>query len=124
MILFFTLFLFTEKPLLMLQSLKRMLKVDASDPQVHGCLIRFQNFVEVNSKGFAGAVNQVIDQETQSIFTTKSARERNEQFIQSHSKTLDHRLVGKLSTMFFMISFFLYKGGSFFLVKNVRKFKQ
>ena len=48
-----------------------------------------------NSKGFAGAVNQVIDQETQSIFTTKSARERNEQFIQSHSKTLDHRLVGK-----------------------------
>merc|ERR1712037_255619 len=74
--------------------LKRMLKVDASDPQVHGCLIRFQNFVEVNSKGFAGAVNQVIDQETQSIFTTKSARERNEQFIQSHSKTLDHRLVG------------------------------
>ena len=80
----------------MLQSLKRMLKVDASDPQVHGCLIRFQNFVEVNSKGFAGAVNQVIDQETQSIFTTKSARERNEQFIQSHSKTLDHRLVGKL----------------------------
>jgi len=83
-----------EKPLLMLQSLKRMLKVDASDPQVHGCLIRFQNFVEVNSKGFAGAVNQVIDQETQSIFTTKSARERNEQFIQSHSKTLDHRLVG------------------------------
>merc|ERR1712051_480022 len=87
-----------EKPLLMLQSLKRMLKVDASDPQVHGCLIRFQNFVEVNSKGFAGAVNQVIDQETQSIFTTKSARERNEQFIQSHSKTLDHRLVGKLPT--------------------------
>ena len=104
MILFFALFL-TEKPLLMLQSLKRMLKVDASDPQVHGCLIRFQNFVEVNSKGFAGAVNQVIDQETQSIFTTKSARERNEQFIQSHSKTLDHRLVGKLSTMFFMIFF-------------------
>ena len=124
MIIFFALFL-TEKPLLMLQSLKRMLKVDASDPQVHGCLIRFQNFVEVNSKGFAGAVNQVIDQETQSIFTTKSARERNEQFIQSHSKTLDHRLVGKLSTTFFTIFFRLSHSavGSFFSVKSARKFK-
>ena len=50
----------------------------------------------VKSKRFVVAVNRVIDQETQSIFTTKSARERNEQFIQSHSKTLDHRLVGKL----------------------------
>jgi hypothetical protein len=55
--------------------------------------------------GFAGAVNQVIDQETQSIFTTKSARERNEQFIQSHSKTLDHRLVGKLPTTFSRVFF-------------------
>ena len=41
-----------------------------------------------------------IDQETQTIFTNKStARERNEQFIQSHSNTLDHRLVGKLQKL-------------------------
>jgi len=83
-----------EKPLLMLQSIKRALKVNASDPRLHGCLIRFQKFVEERSAGFAGPVNQVLDQETQSIFTTKSAKERNEQFIQSHSNTLDHRVVG------------------------------
>merc|ERR1711863_215980 len=79
----------------MLQSIKRALKVNASDPRLHGCLIRFQKFVEERSAGFAGPVNQVLDQETQSIFTTKSAKERNEQFIQSHSNTLDHRVVGK-----------------------------
>jgi len=84
-----------EKPLLMLQSIKRAMKVNASDPRLHGCLIRFQKFVEERGSGFAGPVNQVIDQETQSFFTNKStARERNEQFIQSHSNTLDHRLVG------------------------------
>ena len=83
------------KPLLMLQSIKRALKVNPSDPRLHGCLIRFQKFVEENSS--TGPVKQVVDQETQSIFTsTKSARERNDQFIQSHSDLLDHRVVGKL----------------------------
>ena len=91
---------FVEKPLLMLQSIKRALKVSSSDPRLHGCLIRFQRFIEDKSQGFPGPVNQVLDQETKSIFTTKTAKERNEQFIQSNQNKLEHRVVGKLSTFF------------------------
>jgi len=81
------------KPLLMLQSIKRALKVDPTDPRVHGCLVRFQRFIET-SKDLAGPVKQVLGQETQSIFTTKTAKERNEQFIQKHRESLDHRVQG------------------------------
>merc|ERR1719322_2088893 len=56
------------KPLLMLQSIKRALKVNPNDPRVHGCLVRFQRFIET-STDLAGPVKQVLGQETQSIFT-------------------------------------------------------
>ena len=81
----------------MLQSIKRALKVDPSDPKVHGCLIRFQKFIEENS--IAGPVKQVLDQETQSIFTTKLAKDRNEQFMQKNDAVLEHRVIGKLKTV-------------------------
>lgn len=79
----------------MLQSIKRALKVNSSDARLHGCLIRFQKFVEEKQGEFSGPVKQVLDQETQSIFTTKTARERNDQFLQTHQNLLDHRVVGK-----------------------------
>lgn len=79
----------------MLQSIKRALKVNPSDPRLHGCLIRFQRFIEDKSEGFAEPVKKVLDQETQSIFTTKSAKERNDKFLQTHQTKLDHRVVGK-----------------------------
>jgi hypothetical protein len=77
----------------MLQSIKRALKVDATHPQVHGCLIRFQKYIEVNA--MVGPVKKVLEQETKTIFSTKTAKERNEQFMQKNGKTLDHRVVGK-----------------------------
>ena len=77
----------------MLQSIKRALKVDPTDPRLHGCLVRFQRFIET-STDLAGPVKQVLGQETQSIFTTKTAKERNEQFIQKHRESLDHRVQG------------------------------
>ena len=89
----------------MLQSIKRALKVDPTDPRVHGCLVRFQRFIET-SKDLAGPVKQVLGQETQPIFTTKTAKERNEQFIQKHRESLDHRVQG---TYFAFIFFFFFK---------------
>ena len=84
----------------MLQSIKRALKVDPTDPKVHGCLIRFQKFIEENS--IAGPVKQVLEQETQSILTTKTAKDRNEEFMQKNAAALDHRVIGELYLLFQM----------------------
>ncbi len=81
----------------MLQSIKRAVKIDPEDPRVHGCIVRFQAFVadKEKSDSLAGPVKQVLSSETTALFTTKTARERNEQFMQKDSKSLDHRVVGK-----------------------------
>ena len=89
----------------MLQSIKRALKVNPNDPRVHGCLVRFQRFIET-STDLAGPVKQVLGQETQSIFTTKTAKERNEQFIQKHRESLDHRVQGKHFSRIFLWDFY------------------
>ena len=85
-----------NKPLLMLQSIKRAMKVDPTDPRVHSCVVRLQKFVET-SPDLASPVKQVLGQETQSIFTTKTAKERNEQFIQKHRESQDHRVQGMIN---------------------------
>ena len=91
----------------MLQSIKRALKVNPNDPRVHGCLVRFQRFIET-STDLAGPVKQVLGQETQSIFTTKTAKERNEQFIQKHRESLDHRVQGKHFSRIFLWDFYIF----------------
>ena len=83
------------KPLLMLQSIKRALKVDPTDPKVHGCLIRFQKFIEEKESSIAGPVKEVLDRETQTIFNTKTAKDRNDQFMQKNASLLEHRVIGK-----------------------------
>ena len=81
----------------MLQSIKRALKLNVSDPRIHFCLSRFQFFVEKNGAKMSDAVKQVIDLEAKDIFTVKSAKIRNEEFMQKNSSSLDHRVIGKKS---------------------------
>ena len=89
------LFWFSAKPLLMLQSLKRILKLNIDDYRVHFCVARFQLFVESNQGTMAEPVAQVIAEQAKEIFSVKSAKERNELFMQKNSSSLDHRVVGK-----------------------------
>ena len=76
------------KPLLMLQSVKRaqaLLKQQSkSDPRMHGCIVRFQKYVTDKMSTFGDAVQKVLMNETKNIFTAKSTRERNEEFMQEH----------------------------------------
>ena len=89
-------FLLSDKPLLMLQSIKRALKVNTEDPRLHFCLARFQLFVEKNGPTMAEAVKKVIETEGKDIFSIKTAKARNDQFMQKNSSSLDHRVIGKV----------------------------
>ena len=89
---------FVGKPLLMLQSVKRaklLLEQQAkSDPRMHGCIIRFQKFVTDKMSTFCDAVQTVLMNETKTIFTTKTTRERNEEFMQNHNKEYQYLAEG------------------------------
>lgn len=96
-VLAFEIYLRKQKPLLMLQSIKRALKTPQTtpnDPQLHSCVVRFQKFVVENRKGFSEPVNQVLDRETQSIFGGKSAVTRNRDFLSANARSLKHVAVG------------------------------
>ena len=87
----------SDKPLLMLQSIKRALKLNTEDPRLHFCLARFQLFVEKNGNKMAEAVKKVIENEGKDIFSLKTAKARNDQFMLKNSSSLDHRVLGKSS---------------------------
>ena len=87
------------KPLLMLRSIKRakllLEQQSKSDPRMHGCVVRFQKFVTDKMSTFGDAVQKVLMNETKNIFTTKTTRERNEEFMQNHSKEYQYVVEGK-----------------------------
>lgn len=96
------------RSLLMLQSVKRALSVAAagSDPRVHGCVIRLQKFVEDKSEGFSEPVRAVIDRETKGIFDKdKSARQRNEEFMQNNKDSLHAAFIGKIHSRLGRLTF-------------------
>ena len=86
----------------MLQSLKRakllMDKQSVSDPRLHGCVIRFQRYVTDHMSEFSDPIQNVLMNETKKadIFNYKTTKERNEEFMQKHSKQYQHLVVGKL----------------------------
>ena len=88
------------KPLLMLQCVKRaktLLEQESkTDPRMHACIIRFQKFVTEKMSTFSDPVQSVLMTETKNanIFTSKTVRERNKEFIQKHSKQYTYLFEG------------------------------
>jgi len=82
------------KPLLMLQSVKRAMALNSSDPRVLGCVLNLQLFMEENRGKMKGPVLEVLEKATKSIFTAKSAKQGTEEFIQKNSSSLQHLYVG------------------------------
>lgn len=84
----------SEKVLLMLQSIKRAYRLDASHPKLHSCLIRFYEFINQSKDGWDVAVEQVVKQEVKVLFEDKDAKQLNKEFLARHSKSLEHVLEG------------------------------
>ena len=89
----------------MLQSVKRaqaLLKQQSkSDPRMHGCIVRFQKYVTDKMSTFGDAVQKVLMNETKNIFTAKSTRERNEEFMQEHKN--DYQSVVEGNTIMILL---------------------
>lgn len=85
-----------ERPLLMLQSLKRALAVaEPSEPALHEAIARFQAYVGgEKANSFAAPVKKVLEAETKAIFGGKTLEKRNEEFMAAHANSLPHLVAG------------------------------
>ena len=94
-------FAMAGKPLLMLQSIKRALKVDPSHPQLHSCLVRLYRFLQdadlLSENAAQPAVAAVLKKETQSLFgECVDGEQLNKEFLERNANSLPHLLQGKL----------------------------
>ncbi|XP_047027460.1 N-alpha-acetyltransferase 15, NatA auxiliary subunit [Helicoverpa zea] len=72
-----------DKPLLMLQSIKRAFQLDSSHHHLHDCLLRFQRWLDDNLAGLNPAVAAVINKEIEPMVRGRSAVQMAEEFIRS-----------------------------------------
>lgn len=87
-------FLLLEKVLLMLQSIKRAYKLDSNHPKLHSCLIRFYEFINQSKDCWDPAVEEVVRKEVKVLLKDKDAKQLNKEFLERHSKSLEHVLEG------------------------------
>ncbi|KAL3045357.1 hypothetical protein OYC64_013597 [Pagothenia borchgrevinki] len=80
-----------EKYLLMLQSIKRAVAIEPSNPWLHQCLVRFFRGVG-ESADLAEAVRTVLKQEISRLFGDSDPQSFNKKFLSQHSSSIPHRL--------------------------------
>lgn len=79
-----------SKILLMIQSIKRALAIDAGHPQVHSCIVRLIRALPTLTKDLNVAVKTVVDKAVKELIGTKSAQQLNDEFIAKHSSSIMH----------------------------------
>ncbi|KAK3099145.1 hypothetical protein FSP39_000123, partial [Pinctada imbricata] len=82
-----------DKPLLMLQSLKRGFQLDPESPQMHVCLLKFLQLVKKKGE-LHDTVQEVLKKEIEKIHHGKDAKSLNTEFLERNNKSLLHRLAG------------------------------
>uniref|UniRef100_A0A674PLT5 N-alpha-acetyltransferase 15, NatA auxiliary subunit a n=1 Tax=Takifugu rubripes TaxID=31033 RepID=A0A674PLT5_TAKRU len=87
-----------EKYLLMLQSIKRAVAIEPSNPWLHQCLVRFFKRVS-ESADLADAVRTVLKQEISRLFGESNPQSYNKNFLSQHSNSIPHRLAGKYTPL-------------------------
>uniref|UniRef100_A0A3B5BE81 N-alpha-acetyltransferase 15, NatA auxiliary subunit-like n=1 Tax=Stegastes partitus TaxID=144197 RepID=A0A3B5BE81_9TELE len=80
-----------EKYLLMLQSIKRAVAIESSNPWLHQCLVRFFKGVS-ESADLAEAVRTVLKQEISRLFGESNPQSFNKNYLSQHSNSIPHRL--------------------------------
>ncbi|XP_023184528.1 N-alpha-acetyltransferase 15, NatA auxiliary subunit [Xiphophorus maculatus] len=80
-----------EKYLLMLQSIKRAVAIEPSNPWLHQCLVRFFKKVS-ESADLAEAVRTVLKQEISRLFGDSNPQSFNKNYLSQHSSCIPHRL--------------------------------
>lgn len=83
-----------NKLLLMLQSIKRAQAIDATNAQLHWCIVRFAKVFKSVSENVQPnePVKIVLERETAKIFNGKSANELNQTILDKFGKSYEHVL--------------------------------
>uniref|UniRef100_A0A6M2DS14 Putative acetyltransferase n=1 Tax=Xenopsylla cheopis TaxID=163159 RepID=A0A6M2DS14_XENCH len=74
-----------NKLLLMLQSIKRAIRVDPENSMLHTCIIRFYEVMQGMFPNVDGAVKAVLEKEVQTVFRGKDSEKMNEEFLRTHT---------------------------------------
>ncbi|CAK9185925.1 unnamed protein product [Ilex paraguariensis] len=84
--------LFADKPLLMLQSIKRAFRIDPKNVELHSCIVRFAVKLVTLKKQTEPATESpvltVIEQEMEPILRGRSADQINKEFLAENSNSL------------------------------------
>ncbi|KAB0796534.1 hypothetical protein PPYR_10595 [Photinus pyralis] len=83
-----------EKVLLMLQSLKRAHKLDAINPKLHSCLVRFHEFLTKNKATLDETITEVIESEKGVLFKNKDVVLLNREYLDTYGNSLEAVLEG------------------------------
>ncbi|XP_045778585.1 N-alpha-acetyltransferase 15, NatA auxiliary subunit isoform X2 [Maniola jurtina] len=75
-----------EKPLLMLQSIKRAWRLDSSHSHLHDCLLRFRSWLDDKQAGLPPSVAVVIETEMRPMFQGRSAQAMAEEYMKESSE--------------------------------------
>ncbi|CAK1542544.1 unnamed protein product [Leptosia nina] len=76
-----------EKPLLMLQSIKRAWQLDSNHQHLHDCLVRFKCWLEEKMSELNPHVVEVINAETKTMFGDRSALTIAEEYVSKCAQT-------------------------------------
>ncbi|XP_075154691.1 N-alpha-acetyltransferase 15/16 [Haematobia irritans] len=79
-----------SKILLMIQSIKRALAIDAEHPQVHRCIVQLIQGLPKLANDLNVHAKMVVDKAVQELIGTKSAQQLNEEFIAKHNSSILH----------------------------------
>ncbi|XP_074100455.1 N-alpha-acetyltransferase 15/16 [Cotesia typhae] len=85
----FEIYIRKAKILLMLRSIKRAHRLDANNPELHSCLVRFLKLT-INQQQLEGPVAKVIKRQTSEIFSTTDPVKFNGEFLNKNKKSLPH----------------------------------
>ncbi|XP_071539281.1 N-alpha-acetyltransferase 15, NatA auxiliary subunit isoform X2 [Panulirus ornatus] len=80
------------KPLLMLQALKRALKLEPCNPELHTCLIRFLLYRQEKLTNYNETIVDVINREVTRLLPTTDPNKLNEDFLNNNQESFLHRL--------------------------------
>ncbi|KAH7969410.1 hypothetical protein HPB52_017803 [Rhipicephalus sanguineus] len=82
-----------NRPLLMLQSIKRAFRLDPQCPRLHAHMCTFHSLVS-KRKDLPGPIVTVLEKEMAELYQSKDAQQLNEEFLAQHSRSFPHLLEG------------------------------
>ncbi|XP_070168263.1 N-alpha-acetyltransferase 15, NatA auxiliary subunit [Polyergus mexicanus] len=86
----FEIYIRKGRTLLMLRSIKRAHRLDANNPDLHTCLVRF--LLHTSKIQLEGAVGEVVKRQTVGIFSSTKTAQLNAEYLKKNRNSLAHLL--------------------------------